>query len=264
MISPVHATDLTYSTRGNVLLGPLSLNISDGECIGVLGSNGAGKSTLLNLLNCTLPPSSGNLSLFGVNPWRQSESSRCQMRTRIGTVLQRCDYNAMSPFTVRNIVAMGRLGFHGMAGRLTRVEKDRIDPLLEEFNLLSFADKAYRQLSGGEQQKAQIARAILQAPELLLLDEPTAGLDPDWQEKLVLLVENLVEKHNMTLVMTTHVVHHLPACCNRLILLRKGQILFDGKKEEGLTSAYMTALYGCPMEIIRHDKRHYCVSRGAQ
>ena len=64
------------------------------------------------------------------------------------------------------------------------------------------------------------------------------------------------------MLMTTHVVHHLPACCNRLILLRKGKLIFDGPKEEGLTSAYMSELYECPMEIVRHGNRHYCVSRG--
>lgn len=251
-----------YRSQGKRLFGPATFTVEQGECIGILGANGAGKSTLLNFLNTTLRPTSGAISLFEKNPWTLSEKERCLLRTKIGTVMQKCDYSSLAPFTVRDLLSMGRLGFHGCAARLDTAEKNAIQDLLEEFGLAALAEQPYRQLSGGEQQKAQIARAMVQSPDVLLLDEPTAGLDPDWQEKLILLIEALAADRSITLLITTHAVHHLPRCCSRLFLLKQGDIIFDGKRETALCNQLLSDLYNCPMEVLRHNNRSYCISKG--
>jgi iron complex transport system ATP-binding protein len=92
-----------------------------------------------------------------------------------------------------------------------------------------------------------------------LLDEPTTGLDLDWQERLVALIDSIGLAHAMAIVMTTHALHHLPACCERILLLRAGHALFHGAAEEALTAQRLGALYGCPVEVLRRNGRHYCL-----
>jgi iron complex transport system ATP-binding protein len=156
------------------------------------------------------------------------------------------------------------LGTHGLTGRLAISEQTRIDEALEQMDIAHLGRRAYRNLSGGEQQKVQLARALVQKPELLLLDEPTTGLDLDWQERLVELVGGLSQTRGLTVVMTTHALSHLPACCQRAILLRAGRVLFDGPAHEALTAGRLGELYGCPVEVIERHGRYHCLSAGGE
>lgn len=257
---PVIALDDAGAREGiTTRLAPLSLSIQNGECVGILGPNGAGKSTLLALMNASLCPSLGQVRLWGRNPWALAEPKRAALRRRVGTVLQRSEFNALIPLTAGEVVEIGLLGGHGMAGRLTSAERLRCEEALEQLGITHLAHRPYRQLSGGEQQKVQLARALLQQPELLLLDEPTTGLDLDWQERLVALIDSIARVHVMAIVMTTHALHHLPACCERIVLMRAGHVLFNGAAEDALTAQRLGTLYGCPVEVIKRNGRHYCL-----
>lgn len=242
------------------ILAPLSLRIEPGEFVGILGPNGAGKSSLLALMNGAMRPTSGRVRLLGRDPWALSERARAGLRGRIATVLQRSEYNPMVPLTAMDVVAIGLLGAHGLTGRLSPAEVSRIDEALDQLGVAHLARRAYRDLSGGEQQKTQLARALVQRPELLLLDEPTTGLDLDWQERLVDLIGDLSRENNMAIVMTTHALHHLPACCWRALLLREGRLLFDGPAGQALTADRLGDLHGCPVEVIERAGRRYCLS----
>jgi len=259
-VQPVAALDgAGYRVGRTTILEPANLSISQGEFVGIIGPNGAGKSTLLNLFNATLHPSVGRTWLFGRNPWAFSERERVRMRSRAAMVFQRSEYNAGIPLTVRDVVAMGRLGARGLLGRRSARDDACVDESLTRLGMTHLAQRVFRSLSGGEQQKVQLARALAQQPDLLLLDEPTTGLDLDWQERLVKLTSEVSRSLAMPVVMTTHTLNHLPVCCQRIVLLRGGRILFDGPVDEALTVERVSTLYGCPVEIIAHRGRRYCM-----
>ncbi len=243
-----------------MLVRDVNLRVGPGEFIGVLGPNGAGKSTLLGLMNLTLRPTGGEIAVFGTNPWSESESTRARLRGRIGSVLQRADFQHIAPLTAFETAAIGRMGAAGgLAGRLRAEDMSLIEGAMERAGCAHLARRAYRSLSGGEQQKVQLARALAQRPEALLLDEPTAGLDIDWQERIIALIEDLSRREGLAIVMTTHALGHLPAGCGRVILLRDGRIVADGPAGEILQSGPLSELHGCPVEVAERGGRRFCV-----
>jgi ABC-type cobalamin/Fe3+-siderophores transport system ATPase subunit len=159
---PVIALDNVGAKEGLATrLARLSLSIQKGECVGILGPNGAGKSTLLALMNATLQPSIGQVRLWGREPWALAERKRAILRRRVGTVLQQSAYNALIPLTAGEVVEIALLSGHGMAGRVTADARSRCAEVLEQLGIAHLARRPYRQLSGGEQQKLQLARALL-------------------------------------------------------------------------------------------------------
>jgi iron complex transport system ATP-binding protein len=242
-----------------VLLHPLDLRLVPGEFVGILGPNGAGKSSLLALLNATLRPTSGHVRLLGEDPWAQSERARARLRRRVATVLQRSDYHPLVPLQARDVVAFSFLGERGWTMRFSAADLAPCEHALALLGIAHLARRPYRHLSGGEQQKVQLARALVQQPELLLLDEPTTGLDLDWQERLIELIGDLTATRPLSVVMTTHALHHLPACCTRVLLLRADRVLFDGPPSQALTAERLGALYGCAVTVFTHAGRYYCL-----
>lgn len=255
----VDLTAVSFRASTHVLLDEISLSLGPGDFLAILGGNGAGKTTLLSMIDATSRPSAGAVSLFGNNPWRLSERDRSRLRARIGVVPQRADFNELIPLTMREVVALGRLRGRAFSSRLLREDEQAIDESMELLGIQHLAGRVYQTLSGGEQQKAQLARALAQHPALLLLDEPTSGLDLRWQEQLTGIIERLSQTLRLPIVMTTHILSHLPSCCNRAALLRGGRILFDGPIAEALTSARLSELYECPVEIVERGGRRYCI-----
>jgi ABC-type cobalamin/Fe3+-siderophores transport system ATPase subunit len=228
----------------------------------VLGPNGAGKSTLLALIDATLRPVEGETRILGVNPWAVSESRRAQLRARIGVVPQHADFNSMIPLTVGEVAAIGRLRGRAFSSRLTREDRRIVEESLDVLGIADLSPRAYRTLSGGERQKTQIARALAQQPELLLLDEPASALDFYWQEQMTALIGRLSETLRLPIVMTTHILSHLPPCCQRAALMHDGVILFDGPVEDALSEERLAETYGCPVEIVERDGRRHCLGAG--
>ncbi|MCX8036349.1 MAG: metal ABC transporter ATP-binding protein [Candidatus Sumerlaeia bacterium] len=257
----VWLNQVAYRPQRNAVLKAVSLSVHAGEFIGVLGPNGAGKSTLLGVIQAVIRPASGSVEVLGANPWRMSETQRARLRTRIGTVLQRSDFNPMIPLTARNVIALGRLGRRSLFAQLTGEDWAAVEAMIARLELAAFCDRPYRTLSGGEQQKVQLARALVQQPDLLLLDEPTTGLDLDWQERMVALIGALAADTQIPILMTTHTVSHLPANCSRVLLMREGRILFDGPPADALTPERLGLLYGCPVEVVRRNGRCFCYGK---
>lgn len=250
---------VTCRAGAATLVSGIDLEVRRGEFIGILGPNGAGKSTLLSVMNLTARPAEGHCVLLGRDPWIESEAGRSRLRGRIGTVAQRADYQRLAPLTSAEVVAIGRLGPRGLLARLNREDHAAIEQAMERMGCAALARRAYRSLSGGEQQKVQLARALAQCPELLLLDEPTTGLDFDWQERLVALIEELNRADGLTILMTTHALGHLPAGCGRAMLLRGGRMLADGPAAETLQAGPLSALYGCAVEVAERGGRRICL-----
>jgi zinc/manganese transport system ATP-binding protein len=245
------ARGLVVEHRGATLVGPVDITIRRGEFWGIVGPNGAGKSSLLRAIAGLERISGGTLEMANRGD-----------RWRIGLLFQHHDFVPEMPFTVSDVVSAGRSG-RVVFGPL-RSEGDRraVDHALELFDLEAMRQRLYRELSGGERQKVQLARLAAQEAELLLLDEPAAGLDLDWQERFNVLVADLHRKTGAAVVMVTHEVHHLPPCCDRILLLRAGHIVARGLPAEVLTTELLSELYGCRMEINQRGGRFFAHSLG--
>ncbi len=230
------------------MLGPLDLEISPCQLWGVVGPNGAGKSTLLRVIAGLERVNGGSVRVFGACP-----RSRRRARERIGFLFQRHEFLPEVPFTVEDVV-----GFGGVARapwgpvRAGGVATSEIDDALEALGLTTMRHRLYRELSGGERQKVQLARLMAQDADLYLLDEPAAGLDLDWQEQLTRRIGELWRRSGAAVVMVTHEVDRLPAGCDRILLLRAGRTVASGLPETVLTARTLSALYGCEM-VVRHE-----------
>jgi ABC-type cobalamin/Fe3+-siderophores transport system ATPase subunit len=260
----LHLESVSCQVNKATLVEQISLSVLSGQFLAILGTNGAGKTTLLSILDATLRPSRGTLSVFGQNPWSLSEARRAKMRAGIGVVPQRTDFNSLIPLSVHEVVAIGRLSGQAFKSSLSGEDRQIIDESMALMGISSMAGRGYRTLSGGEQQKVQLARALAQKPALLLLDEPAAGLDLYWQEQLTTLIGRLNESLGLPVVMTTHILHHLPSCCQRAALMYKGRILFDGPVEEAICPERIGQAFGLPVEILEHGGRRYCLKAGAE
>lgn len=258
-----HIEDVTITRRGQQILQSLSLSIRAGDFWGIVGPNGAGKTTLLRLLAGVLPPCQGRARLLGRDITRGGHVTPVLSPARrdVGVLLQRHNFSTHVPFTIRDVVAFGRIP-HRRWGRLSAADHEAVDHAIGTLDLTGMQQRLYNALSGGEQQKVQLARLLAQSPRLILLDEPTAGLDLDWQERLTALVGALHTEHACTVVMVTHDIDRLPACCTNVLLLKGGRQIAQGPPETVFADDVLSRLYGCRVEVIRGNGRFSAVSCG--
>jgi len=162
---------------------------------------------------------------------------------------------AEMPLTVREVVAIGRTGIAGMLRPLRRDDWRIVDAWIERLALTPLARRGFGQISGGEQRKTLIARAMVQQPELLLLDEPTANLDLGWRERMVGLIGELYRTTGLTVVLVCHELEVLPNSCGRVVVLDRGRVLDDGPPEDVLVTARIETLYGPGLGVVRRAGR---------
>ncbi len=228
--------------QGAAALDDVCLSLAPGECVGVIGPNGAGKTTLLQAVNGMAPLASGTVSVLGGDPHHSREGHR--LRARIGYVAQAQEADPRMPMTVYESVAAGRLGRLGWFGRMGRADHDIVRGALEWAGLARLADRPLGRLSGGELQRTAIARALAQEPELLLLDEPTASIDPAAERELLRLLDELPKRTGAAMIYVTHDLATLPECCARLVLMRRGRVWRSGPRAAMLDHGLLQELYG--------------------
>jgi zinc transport system ATP-binding protein len=215
----------TVAYDGRIALAGADLRVDAGEVVALLGANGSGKSTLVRAVLGLAPLAAGSVSLFGTPLHRFSDWPR------LGYVPQRVTAAAGVPATVREVVATGRLGRVGRLRRMRRADSDAITRALETVALLDRARDSVGTLSGGQQQRVLIARALACEPDLLVLDEPTAGIDADSQQALGTAMSRLIER-GTTIVVVTHELGHLEGLVRRAVTLVSGRVLHDGPLPE--------------------------------
>ncbi|RRV04221.1 ATP-binding cassette domain-containing protein [Pseudomonas sp. v388] len=220
--------DLRHS-NGTLALQGVQLDIAKGERVAIIGPSGAGKTTLLNLLASALPPSAGQLNVLGANPWQLSSRQRQRLRSRIALIHQAPPLPPRQ--RVVTAVLAGKLGQWGLGKSLLNLLHPLDVPGARAvLARLDLADKLFdrcQQLSGGQLQRVGIARALYQAAELLLADEPVSAMDPRLADHtLALLCEHAVT-HNVTLIASLHAVDLALAHFPRIIGVRDGRIHFD-------------------------------------
>jgi iron complex transport system ATP-binding protein len=262
-MKPFDLKNISYQIAGSRLLDDISISSDKSEFLGVIGPNGAGKSTLLRLLNVTIKPTKGKWEILGRDPRNLSLKDMYRLRRKIATVPQIVEFNSSIPLTVREVVEMARIGRNPPGKTLSAEDISKLDESMDSLGLHNLRNRTYRSLSGGERQKVQLARVLAQEPEILLLDEPTSSLDMEWQERLVNLIQEIYYRHRFMIIMTTHLTGHLPSCCERIILLKQGRILFDGSAVQALTREKLEELYHCRVDIFDYSGRKHCFGIGA-
>jgi phosphonate transport system ATP-binding protein len=241
----VRNLEVTYETSGNPIkaLQRSSLAIAQGEFVVLLGASGAGKSTLLRTMNGLVRPSAGSVMAQGIGDLAERDALR-QHRRQTGMVFQQ--HHLIGRLSVLNNVLMGRLGYRGSLASLMpwpQHDKELALAVIERVGLLDRALQRADQLSGGQQQRVGVARALVQAPRMLLADEPVASLDPATGERLLGLMHDICKTDGLTAVVSLHQVEFARRFADRIIGLRGGAIVFDGTPDE-LTNEQATALYG--------------------
>jgi len=213
---------VSFSYRPGVpVLSDVSLRVDRGEFVAIAGPNGGGKTTLLRLVLGLERPVIGEVRVFG-----RSAGGRSGDR-RIGYLPQRARLGGDAPVTVREIVSAGRLAPAGVTGPLRRRDREAVDRAIGRVGLTERASAPLRTLSGGLQQRALIAKALAGEPDLLVLDEPTTGVDVESQESLGALLEELRRELGVTILYVSHEFGAVEHVVERLVLVR-GSILFDG------------------------------------
>ncbi len=255
----IELSNVTVRRSRRMILNVDNLNIADGQFINLIGTNGAGKTTLLCACCGLIKPDTGTVKLAGVDLTSRSGWRKVSLRKRIGYVPQSAEYNAELPFTVREVVSMGRTSAKKMYTALNHSDYEIVDSWLEVLGLAGQKNQTFRSLSGGERQKVLIARAMSQQPAILMLDEPGANLDFNWKQRIVSIVEQLHRQTLITVLLVSHDVDLLPTDADRTILLHNGQILADGGGDVFESETFEKA-YGCKFKIADFEGHRYILS----
>jgi len=233
-----------YST-GDEALKNVSLEIPDGQVLALIGPSGAGKSTLIRCVNRLVEPTSGTIQLNDVELTTLSQRALRASRRKMGMIFQ--EYALVERLTVMENVLSGRLGYVGFwkswFRKFPAEDVKEAFRLLDRVGLMHMADKRADELSGGQRQRVGIARALIQNPELLLVDEPTASLDPKTSRQIMRLVCELCKERGLAAIINIHDVMLAQMFSERIVGLRFGEIVYDGPPD-GLTTEVLTDIYG--------------------
>jgi zinc/manganese transport system ATP-binding protein len=236
----VDGVSLSFSSR--VILDDVSFEIRAGEFTGLIGSNGVGKTTLLRVILGLQRPDSGEVRVHGRPLAKRNRS--------LGYVPQKVELDADVPIRARDLVALGldghRLGF----SRRTREQRDLVDQMLHAVDAESFADSRIGRLSGGEQQRILIAYALISKPDLLLLDEPLANLDPRSVQEIVALLHRVATDNGVAILLSAHEMNALLPVMDRIVYVTDGRAA-SGTTDEVVRSEVLTKLYGHHVDVLR-------------
>lgn len=257
MSAPVELRGIGFSYGEATFLEDVNLTVEAGDFLGIIGPNGSGKTTLLRIMLGLLPPSKGTVALFGQSPaafhtWR-----------RIGYVPQKAILDPALPATVEEVVSTGLLpplwtrlrlpaGRHGADAWARTI---RIHESLALVGMEAHAATRIGRLSAGQQQRVLIARALASNPEILILDEPTTGIDPEVQTGFYALLRRLNRERKVTLVLVSHDIGVVAKEVTKLACLNR-RLLFDGRPTDFFTDSAFTALYGRSVQMVVHE--HPC------
>lgn len=242
----IQIKDVSFRYQESPVLENISWSVEKGDFVGLIGPNGSGKSTLIKLILGLLRPERGEIFLYDtpVESFREWD--------KIGFVSQKANsFNSGFPATVFEVVAMGLFGKIGLFRFLKRTDKEKVVRTIEQVGLTDYIDQNIGDLSGGQQQRAFIARALVSDPELLILDEPTVGVDVETVHHFFELLKTLNEKSNLTIVIVSHDIQTMIRYVNKVACLNR-RLHFHGNKEEFLADHKLTSFHGHDVHLLAH------------
>jgi zinc transport system ATP-binding protein len=235
----VRLEDVWVHYDGVPALEGINLSIEKGDFLGIIGPNGGGKTTLLKVILGLIKPTHGRVSILG-------DKSK-KARHYIGYVPQHNIFDLNFPISVWDTVLMGRYSKSGLLKRYSSQDRVTARNALETVSMLDYAERRLGSLSGGEQQRVFIARALVSEPELLLLDEPTASVDPAMQTEFYELLDSFKQK--MAIVLVSHDIGAISVHVNKVACLNH-ELFYHGSKE--ISAEVLEATYKCPVQMIAH------------
>ncbi len=239
--------DLEFGYGGKPVLQNVNISIPEGDFVCVVGPNGSGKTTLLKIALGLLKPTAGSIEVFGKSPDRS--------RGRIGYVPQHPRLDPLFPVSAMDVVLMGRLGKTPAWGAWKTNDRKEATRTLDEVGLADHAGHHFASLSGGQKQRVLIARALAGQPDLLLLDEPTAGLDAHIEEGFYRLLQELNQR--LTIVLVSHDLGFVSGYVRSVVCVGQDVVVHPTSE---ITGQVIADLYGSDMRLVRHD--HRCSADG--
>ena len=239
------AKDIHLSYGAREILKGVDIHSENGEFVGLIGPNGSGKSTLLKCIYRILKPNAGQIFL---DEEELKAMSIKKSARKMGVVAQHNYYNF--EFTVREVVMMGRAPHKKALERDNAKDYEIVEEALKTVGMEGFAQRSFSTLSGGEQQRVILARALAQQTPCLILDEPTNHLDITHQLQLMRIVKNL----DVTVLSAVHVLNIAAMFCDRIYAIQEGQIVGEGTPEELLTPAFIRKIYDVETEVVRDSR----------
>ena len=247
----LHVEDLRFDYAGRPALTGVSLDVRPGEWTALVGPNSCGKTTLLRCISRELVPSAGSVSLDGraLTDWPLKTLARAM-------AVVASEESFVFPFTVEQIVLMGRLPHQARWQRLSARDKAMSEEAMRETDTLALRERSVQELSSGERQRVLLARALAQEPQVLLLDEPTAHLDVGHEWAFLDLLEKLRRGKGLTLLCAIHNLALAARYADRLVLMRAGTVLADGRAVDVLTPPHLRASFGVEAQVLWSGPNH--------
>ena len=244
----ISVKNVSFSYGSQPILENINLDIYRGDYMGIVGPNGSGKSTLLKLVLGILKPTKGSIEVFGksVDKFGQWE--------RIGYVRQKASFfNSGFPATVEEVISANIHSGTGLFNAPVKRRRERVFEALSLVNMEEYGGRLIGNLSGGQQQRVFIARALVNSPELLLLDEPTVGIDLDSQREFYCLIEKLNSNMRITIVMVSHDIGVIAQKVSRIVCMGDGKLICHQNNSGETISEVLKKTYGNWMNPIIHD-----------
>ena len=243
----IQVKDINFGYHDDLVIRELSFSIEAGEFVGIIGPNGAGKSTLLKLLDRILRPRHGFIKLDGklLDHFNRKELARL-----IGFVQQ--DFSSAFNFSALDIVLMGRFPYQKPFAFDSSKDIEIARRVMNLTNCDYLRHREFMTLSGGERQRVVLASALAQEPKILLLDEPTNALDLKHQLHFYEILKKLNHEQGITILTVTHDINLAAQFCQRIMVMKNGEILADGKTTKVLNKTTLQNVYDTPLEIIQH------------
>ena len=243
----IQLEDVNFSYGNNQVLGGVSFDVEKGDYLGIIGPNGGGKTTLLKIILGLVEPDSGVVRIMG------HDIHNLKDRSVIGYVPQRIGA-ALHPFpaTVEEVVASGRIVKAGILKRFTREDRSAIEYAIEIAGIKEYRKRLIGNLSGGEIQKVFIARALAGEPKILILDEPTTGVDVGSQKKFYEFWSNLNHEHHLTIVFVSHDINVVSSEAKTIICLNRN-LVCEGPADKILKEDVIKKLYGDEINVVVHQ-----------
>ncbi|WP_044641456.1 metal ABC transporter ATP-binding protein [Risungbinella massiliensis] len=248
MSNIIEVNNVSFSYDNQKVLDQVNLTLNKGEFLGILGPNGSGKSTLMKLILGLLKPDEGSIQIFEtpVNQWKK--------RYRLGYVSQKSNsFDSGFPATVREVVTSGLVGKKGLFRRYNKQDRQRVEKALDIVGIADLANRNIGKLSGGQQQRAFIARALVTDPELLILDEPTVGIDAKSTASFYQLLADLHQQKDLSLILVTHDIGVVSSTVDRVACLNR-KLHFHGSSQEFSENQkeILTKMYGTEIQLVHH------------
>ncbi len=237
--------DVTFAVDGRTLLHPLTVELSAGRSIALIGHNGSGKSTLLKLIGRQQAPSGGTIVFEGkpLNQWGSRAFAR-----RLAYLPQRTP--AAPGMLVKELVALGRYPWHGALGRFGETDRRKVEEAIELTAIGKFADRMVDSLSGGERQRVWLAMLVAQDATCLLLDEPISALDIGHQLEVLSLTHDLCRQKGISIITVLHDINMAARFCDEIVALHSGRMIAHGTPDAIMTTEELARIYDVRMDVL--------------